>query len=206
MKVLVYGCGHLLRFTLQKFKVDYSLLEFTDSNEEIWGNKFIEDKVILSKNSIDVNDYDFCLLGSKVFGEELYNEALKLGFDNRQIIPYEFIISIWERWKKNEFHVAWKKQIEDPHVEIVNNWHMIGSDAVCILKTKDLLLYDITFKVYEIYEVSRSIELWTVEENIQLGNFDRETPLTYRSECGEELIKIVVKDAVLGVPWCSLSY
>lgn len=207
MKNLIYGCGRILRYTLEKFDVEYENLDFTDSNNELWGTEYMCGKSICSVNEINVSNYDFCIIGSKQYGKEIREEIKKLGFKDNQIIPFEYINSLWERWKKKQFHDFWLKVIEDEKLSVIKNWHIEGSDAASIIKLKGLCLYNIKFKAFDLYANKRKIEVYDISKCEQLlGDFSANEMVSFRCNSDEMIIKLVVKDAVVGIPWCMLMY
>lgn len=206
MKNLIYGCSKNLKFILEKFDVDYSELEFTDSCSLLWGTEYIRGKCILPNIQINRDEFDFCVIGSRIYSDEIREEILKLGFDNKHIIPFEYINSIWERWKKGVSHKLWCDSIEDKNISIVKNWYMNGSDAVCIIKIQNLLYYNIQIKAFDIYVEPRRIEVYDISNDTLLGSFEARKRFTFCNIANETLIKVVVKQAVVGIPWCMISY
>lgn len=206
MKSLVYGCGRMLRFTLQKFDVDFSCIDFTDSNSELWNTEYIGGKFILPNIEIIPSNYDFCIIGSKNYSNEILADAKKIGFSDNQIIPFDYINSMWERWKKDIVHNMWRNTVEGNGVSVIRNWHMNGTEAMCILKLSDLCLYDIEVRVFDLYEDSREIEVYDISRNMLVGVFDTKKSIHFVDSFGDMVLKIVVKNAIIGIPWLMLSY
>ena len=209
MKTLIYGCGLRLKNILVHFNLDLDGIEFADSNADMWGSEFIISgrgkKLILSKNQINVDDYDLCVNGSLKYEDEIRKELLSLGFNEYQIIPFEYINSLWERWKKkDDFFEIWKSSIEKcPNYLVVKNWYMSGENAECIIRIKGGILSKVVFSVFDIYKEKRSIRIVDlVKDKVIKLNEDLSFDI-----CSEEtVIKIIVSNAVAGIPWIMIHH
>lgn len=206
MKSLVYGCGKRLRFTLSHFDINYNRIDFTDSNSNIWNTEYINGKYILPNSEIITGDYAFCIVGSQEYGNEIYKEAVKLGFDEKQIIPFDYINSLWERWKKGEYHNIWGHIVESiPNISVVKNWYMVGEDAESILKIKDLVFFNVTMTAFDLFETPRIIRIYDVSTEKQIASSE-DGDICFEINADEMIVRILVKNAVVGIPWCRLSY
>lgn len=210
MKTLIYGCSLRLKNTLAHFNLNLDGIEFTDSNADMWGSEFIISgrgkKRILPQNQINVNDYDLCLIGSFKYEDEIRKELLSLGFNEYQIIPFGYINSLWERWKKkDDFFEIWKKSIEKiPNCLVIKNWYMSGENAECIISIKGSILSEVVLSVFDIYKEKRNISIVDLSKDkvIKLN----EEKLSFDSCSEESVIKIIVSNAVAGIPWIMIQH
>lgn len=205
-KTLIYGCGERLKFTLGHFDIDTTNVDFTDSNENVWGKVFnfiTGKKTIIPRDHIQVNDYALCLIGSLYYKVEIKEELLKLGFQEYQIIPFGYINSLWERWKKqDEFYTPWKRMVEKySNFRVIKDWYFINGNAECILGIRDSIFNKAIFNVFDVYKQKRDIEVvdLAINKKIQLNN--DECGLYFNIFSDEMVIKISVKDATIGIPW-----
>lgn len=205
MKILVWGCGTRQRFILEHFHIDYAQLDFTDSNTELWGKEY-RNKPILPLNQVQAENYDFCMIGSAVFADSIKGDAIKFGFEERQIVPFDYLNSLWERWKKFDLYKTWRYIFENEKIQIIENWHMNDKDAVCIIKLCNACFYDIYLKVFDLYEASRQIEVYNISSDSLVEKTATKKIISFFNCSKETVLKIKIKEAVTGIPWCGLFY
>lgn len=205
MKYLIWGCSINLKFLLEKFDIDYTDIDFTDSDKNKWNTLFIENKKIIPAININKNDYCFCIIGSHVYSESIKNTVLKYGFTEDQIVPYDYINNLWERWKKDNLHVIWKKYVEGAHIAVVKNWYMEGENAACIISISNAILHNIIINVLDVYKESRIITVYDLSKNFLIGQFMSHDNFTLTSDEKNKIIKIEVSKAIIGIPWFSFS-
>lgn len=210
MKTLIYGCGLRLKNTLAHFNLDMDGIEFSDSNADIWGSELIIErrgkKNVIPQNQINVNDYGLCVIGSLKYEDEIRKELLSLGFKEYQIIPFGYINSLWERWKKkNDFFEEWKKSIEkSSNYSVVKNWYISGENAECIISIKGSILSKVVLDVFDIYKEKRSISIFDLSKDKVINLNEKNLSFDICSE--ETVIKIIVSNAVAGIPWIMIHH
>ncbi len=208
-KTLIYGCGKRLKFTLGHFAIDTTDIDFTDSNENLWGKVFdftSGKKTIIPRDQINVSDYAFCIIGSVFYKDEIKEELLNLGFEEYQIIPFGYINSLWERWKKQEeFYTPWKRMVEKySQFRVIKDWYMTNGNAECIIEIQGSILNKAIFNVLDFYKKKRSIEVIDLAKNEKIELLDEEYGLCFTIYSDEMVIKLTVRDAAVGIPWIML--
>ncbi len=204
MKYLFYGCSKWLKFTLEKFDVDYSLIDFTDSNEELWGKDFMG-ATVLSPVEIDFSEYTHFWVGSTKFADEI-EDILKQRVDSaKKIIPCTYLVGLWERWKKVDTFKKWKAIQEDENVHIIKNWFMDGKNASCIVQIENLIGCNVIIEVADIYLKTRKISITDVTKSKVVGEFTtKESEEVVLDDVS--VFKITVQDAAIGIPWITFKY
>lgn len=205
MRLLIYGFGERLKSTLMHFDIDFDNIDITDSNTEIWntvctlGEKRIK---IIPTNKIRKSDYALCMIGSKRMSEEIKKEILNLGFDEKEIVPFEWFNSLWERWKKQyDFFVQWKNSVErDSNIAVIKNWYIKNDDAECIVRIRGEILNKVTIRAVDLCKIKHNIEVVNLSKEETIGTIS-ENGLVFDVCSDEMVLKIIVKNAISGIPW-----
>lgn len=206
MRCIIYGCGIATKHILGKFEVDYKNIVFTDTCDEKWGDIFIDNKKIVPPSEIVYKDYDFCMIGSSKYEDEIRDICEEMGFLKSQLIPTAYLTGMWERWKKGEFHSAWKRSIEDENVTVLKNWYVSAGDSVCIIKIENLSFFSINLSFCDLLKSEKTVEIWDVLSNKLIAKCNSKEKVCWNEIRGEAIIKIVIKNSIDRIPWCSLEY
>lgn len=205
MKYLFYGCSKWLKFTLDKFDVDYSLIDFTDSNEELWGKDFMGGKKCLSPDEINFSEYTHFFVGSTKFADEIEGVLKQKGVQQKNIVPCTFLVGLWERWKKVETFKKWKSIQENENIHIIKNWFMDGKNASCIIQIENLIGCRVIVEVADIYLKARNIEITDVMKSLVVNEFTTKESVEIVAD-DISVFKITIQDATIGIPWITFKY
>lgn len=205
-RYLLYGCGKRLKFTLEKFDIDYSLMDFTDSNCDMWNKEYVKGKKIISPETVDLSKYSHYIIGTEKYSNEVRNIFKNMGVNENQIVPFEYINGLWERWKKKNSHEIWKKSQEDEHISIIKNWYMDGNDALCIINVSNLIEYELEIISMDILLTPKLIEVVNLSNNNVICQFSSKEKVYHKLESNHEILKIRIKNAIVGIPWLTMRY
>lgn len=144
MNLLIYGCGEDL-FRIRKAIQTLNLnIDYSDSDKSKWGNienPYIEGDyfTVLPPSEVDIAKYDYAIIGSLKFEDEIRNTLSELGFPDRQILPASIIGCRRWTWKNGHFISEWQNTIENENIQLIDNWHwdMEGKKNICFVKLKN---------------------------------------------------------------------
>lgn len=159
-KILVYGFGRVLTRVLCNFVEKGINLDVIDSDMSKWGGHVLcgsGEKIILPPKDINVDEYNFCIIGSDTFSAEIESICLEMGFHPSQIIPSVFIeyqfFGVRNVVKKDELLNRWKEFVEkDGLTEVVKNWHLNEDKTECLIKVKNCVGVKVKLSCCNLYE------------------------------------------------------
>ena len=144
MNILAYGCSANLlsmRKNIKKLKLN---IDYCDSKSSLWGireNPYVPGDIIkiISPSDVNVTNYDYALVGSSKYENEIKDLLLKLGFLERQILPASIILYRKNPWRICDYIEEWALNI-DSQISILDNWywHNNGSNT-CYIKLENSL-------------------------------------------------------------------
>lgn len=206
MKLLVYGCSQRIKDILKKIVTCMEMLDFTDSNPEKWNTEIMCNKNIIPPNSIQIDDYSFCVVGSEKYEKEIWQRCLSMGFPEEVLIPASFIVSQCERWNKIYFYDEWKAITEKNGVRVIRNWYTQKDNLECILDIENCLWNDleVSFLSFSSEKLDICIQDMYTDEKVQYSATSGEK-LSYRLKRNKELIRLQVLNEVFDVPWIGFA-
>lgn len=128
IKVFIFGTGLGAEKILKYINTDQVSIEGYIDNKKLVEKVEYNNKQIISPNDLGLYDFDFIIIGSSTYAEEMQNQLLKLGIDNKKIIiPLrrtmqqkqfrEFYV------KKNQEYERYKKALKPEYLpEIFNDF------------------------------------------------------------------------------------
>lgn len=205
-KYLLYGCSMWVGQIFDKLEIDYEKLDFSDTNSELWGCKFRGAKGIIPPGEIECAEYTCCIVGSQKYFDEIENILLELGFSKKQIIPVDFIVAMWERWKKEDVDRKWRIWYEDEHIQIVKKWYLDGDKLSCIIHAKGLLWNNLMLEFVDIFKSKRDVLVENLVDGRIICSCDTSLVDPIAVEDDSVLYKISVGDVCKGIPWLRIEY
>ena len=203
-KILVYGYGRILIRVLPNMIEEGIDFDIVDSDPKKWGGVYQYDiyteKTILSPDSINVDDYMFCLIGSDTFSNEIYDICLNMGFSSYQIIPSEFL----EQQFFGVKHIIcqytllnkWKEVIEkDKRIRVIKNWYLCDDKTECIIEFVNCVGVEIKLSCCNTYNKNGKLSI----DNIVKSN----EPHKYI--CGTDSAKWMIDSDDMNIYKLSLS-
>lgn len=202
MRLLVYGCSQRIKDILEKIAVYMEKFDFADSNPEKWNTEIITNKKIIAPDSIEVKKYDFCVVGSEKYGEEIWQRCISIGFSESAMIPASFIVSQYERWNKIYFYDEWKTSVEKKGIRVIKNWYTQKDNLECVIEIENCLWNDfvISFMCFSADRLDICIQNMITDEVIRYSGVCGEK-MTYRIKSDKELIKLQIENSMFDVPW-----
>lgn len=211
-KILVYGCSVYAINILENLDIDYDMLDFTDSDDK---KKVVSlrrkpeggslDKRIIPSAMVKVDDYAFCVIGSKNYENEIREICKQKGFLESRIISVNYIIGHWRRWEKSKIYNSWKKSIENENVEVIRNWHASGRDMQCVLCIRNAAFCQIEMEFLKLFNHKKKVEVWNVCEENQMTDCLTGEQIKWKMNMNEVLLRIVVKNSLDEIPWCTVD-
>ena len=83
---------------------------------------------------------------------------------------------------------------------------MKKEDAECIIKIQNLSLYTISFGFCDFFSSKKEVQIWDLIDNRLIGIGKSDGKISWDERKEETIIKIVVKNSLDRIPWCSIEY
>ncbi|MHB8064382.1 MAG: hypothetical protein ACYDG2_17415, partial [Ruminiclostridium sp.] len=195
MEIAAYGIGDFFVNMARIGAINPSIFTyFFDGNSKVQGNRDLEGKNIQIRNPIEIMnlDIDFILIFSQYCDQEIYDNLIDMGINDKNIIRY----SSFKHFTKYEDMGKWKRLNEQEDICIACNWYENDSNVetlICIknnieneLRVKGCLVY--TRKSYNTIIITRMKSSKKIIEKEFVGKFDISIPI----ESNEEVYKVTI--------------
>lgn len=194
MKAVIYGGGENCLPLFNNCNVED--IVFSDSNPELWGKKNFIGEEIVSPKMIDAKKYDFFVVGSIRYGEEIEQIAKDMGFKCDQIVPAEYLQYLFFQWRKGFLSSLWRNTL-DSRITVEKMWWFDGKNVNCIVSIKDALWNELSIKAF------MNVDCTSIKATILSDGSSCEVDLDDNLiiETNNLLLKIRIEGSRHFIPW-----
>lgn len=172
MKIIVWGtgsdCGKI------EFDPDIEIIAYIDSDKRKLEKNFRGVRVIAPNKLMDYEgEYDYILIGSSKYENEIYDNLMQIGILKNKILPMGVIFNPIDLYYQQMF----KKLIESDEIQLMENWSIKNGQKRILLKVNNPLYKDVIIEVFPYRGLSadkKCVKLWIKdiedEEVIYSGN------------------------------------
>jgi len=205
MKILVWGCSADTKKYISRVEKIFSVADFTDRKEELWGKEIFPGKRIKRLDEINAKDYDFCVIGSKRYKGSIEEAAIKLGFNKTQLVSTFYVLFNIQKWQKNWFLLDWENKVNSKNIKVLKKWFVVDNHLECLLQFNGLRWTNVLMTFLNFPE-NRSLKLVNViSGKEEIFDLDSAEHITYSVTDNSEVVKLVIENELFQIPWISFD-